>query len=45
MNILIFQPDPGSESINLKIPLKDLNPGFYNGTIVLQSAERTEEKI
>ena len=39
-----FQPGPGSESINLKIPLKDLNPGFYNGTIVLQSAERTEER-
>ncbi|MDY0217996.1 MAG: GWxTD domain-containing protein [Candidatus Cloacimonas acidaminovorans] len=39
-----FQSGPGSESINLKIPLKDLNPGFYNGTIVLQSAERTEER-
>lgn len=39
-----FQPGPGSESINLKIPLKDLNPGFYNGTIVLQSAERNEER-
>ncbi len=39
-----FQPGPGSESINLKIPLKDLNPGFYTGTVVLQSSERIEER-
>ena len=40
---LDFLPTTGSDAINLKIPLQDLKPGLYHGTIVLQCAEGTAE--
>lgn len=39
-----FLPKKADESINLKIPLADLKPGLYSGTLLLQAGESSEER-
>ncbi|MDD2227981.1 MAG: GWxTD domain-containing protein [Candidatus Cloacimonetes bacterium] len=39
-----YKPVKEIESISLKIPLADLSPGKYNGSVTLQSGEVTETR-
>ncbi len=39
-----FHTKGTTESISLKIPLSDLAPGKYSGTVLVQSDERNEER-
>ena len=41
---LNYKPASSSESINLKIPISDLNPGLYLGTVILQNPDQYEER-
>lgn len=37
-------PQSSSESLSLKIPLEDLQPGKYSGSVAVVAGERTEER-
>lgn len=39
-----YYPKESSEGISLKIPLEELAPGRYNGSVLVQSEERSEER-
>jgi hypothetical protein len=39
-----YEPKKNMESLSLKIPLQDLKPGQYSGSVLLQAGELTEER-
>jgi len=41
---LDYQVKENTESTYLKIPLRDLSPGLYRGTVLIQQGERTEQR-